>query len=105
MSRLRDWDDQEGWREFFELSLPDVVLLLAGVGIVAITGSVLYGALRGIGWIRMMPDLIAAAPLAAGGPMEAIRAGMSRLTERARRIGEPMPPEQAAVHEEEQTGR
>jgi cation-transporting ATPase E len=90
-----------GWREFFELSLPDAVVLLAGVGIVAITGSVLYGALRAIGWIKMMPDLIAASPLAEGGPMEAVRTGMSRLRERARRIGEPMPPERFVSDEEE----
>jgi cation-transporting ATPase E len=94
-----------GWREFFELSLPGPVLLLAGVGIVAITGSVLYGALRAIGWIKMMPDLIAASPLAEGGPMEAVRAGVSRLRERARRIGEPMPPEHPAARPDEGSPR
>jgi len=94
-----------GWREFFELSLPGVVLLLAGVGIVGITGSVLYGALRAIGWIRMMPDLIAASPLADGRPLEVVRSGVSKLRERARRIGEPMPPDRLIPDEEQDPGR
>ena len=36
-------------RTFFELDLPRAVVLLAGVGIVGLTGSVMYGSLRSLG--------------------------------------------------------
>jgi hypothetical protein len=53
----------------------------------------------------MMPDLIAATPLSASGPAEAVRAGISRLREQARRIGEPMSPEgHSSAREEERAG-
>jgi cation-transporting ATPase E len=80
------------WRVFFELSLPRAIVLLAGVGIVAITGTLLYSALRAGGWIRQMPELIAHSPLSEEGPWRAMRTGVKRLRERARRIGEPIEP-------------
>jgi cation-transporting ATPase E len=79
------------WRVFFELDLPGVVLLLAGVGTVAITGTVLYGALVGFGWVRRMPDLIAAHGNG-DGVWAGLRAGASRVTSRVRSIGEPIDP-------------
>jgi len=81
------------WRTFFELALPRSVVLLAGVGIVAITGTVLYGALRAGGWIRQMPELIAQSPLREEGPWNAMRTGITRLKERAKSIGEPIRPD------------
>ncbi len=45
-------------QDFFELSLPRPAILLAGVGIVAITGAVLIGGLRAVGWIRHVPDYL-----------------------------------------------
>ncbi|MDX1691355.1 MAG: HAD-IC family P-type ATPase [Acidimicrobiia bacterium] len=80
-----------GWREFFELAMPRLVFILAGIGIIAITGAVLYGTLQAAGWFRQMPDLLAA-PLE-GGPVQAVRNGIEFLRKRAQRFGEPLPPE------------
>ncbi len=44
--------------DFFELNLPRPVVLLAALGIVAITGAVMVGALRGVGWAKQVPDLL-----------------------------------------------
>jgi cation-transporting ATPase E len=43
--------------DFFALDLPRAVVLLAAVGIVAITGAVMVFALRAIGWARNVPDI------------------------------------------------
>lgn len=45
-------------QNFFELNLPRPAVLMAGVGIVAITGAVMIGGLRAVGWIRHMPDYL-----------------------------------------------
>lgn len=44
--------------DFFELNLPRAVVLLASLGIVAITGAVMVGTLHSVGWIRQVPDLL-----------------------------------------------
>ncbi len=44
--------------DFFELNLPRPVVLLAALGIVAITGAAMIGALRGLGWAKQVPDLL-----------------------------------------------
>jgi cation-transporting ATPase E len=80
------------WRGFFELEIPPLVILLAGVGIVGITGGVLYGSLRAVGWIQQVPELLRAP--AAGGFWPSLRQGLTHLQERARRIGEPLDPGQ-----------
>jgi cation-transporting ATPase E len=79
-----------GWREFFELDLPRLVVLLAGVGIVGLTGGILYGSLRAVGWIQQVPDLLRSPD---GGVGPALRRGLAWMRERARRIGEPLEPE------------
>ncbi|MCU0280420.1 MAG: HAD-IC family P-type ATPase, partial [Acidimicrobiia bacterium] len=79
-----------GWREFFELDLPRLVVLLAGVGIVGLTGGILYGSLRAVGWIQQVPDLLRSSD---GGVGPALRRGLAWMRERARRIGEPLEPE------------
>jgi hypothetical protein len=79
------------WREFFELDLPRLVVLLAGVGIVGLTGGILYGSLRAVGWIQQVPDLLRS-PSAAGGLGAALRRGLAWMRERARRIGDPLDP-------------
>jgi cation-transporting ATPase E len=79
-----------GWRVFFELDLPRLVVLLAGVGIVGLTGGILYGSLRALGWIQQVPELLRA-PNGGVGPV--LRRGLAWLRERARRIGEPLEPE------------
>ncbi|HSQ37680.1 MAG TPA: cation-translocating P-type ATPase, partial [Acidimicrobiia bacterium] len=76
-------------REFFELQLPPLVVLLAGVGVVGLTGGVLYGSLQAVGWIQQVPELLRA-PAVAGGWWPALRGWFSDLGERARRIGEPL---------------
>jgi cation-transporting ATPase E len=43
---------------FFELNLPRLAVLMAGVGIVSITGAVMIGGLRAVGWIRHVPDYL-----------------------------------------------
>ncbi len=44
--------------DFFALNLPRPVVLLAALGIVAITGAAMVGTLRAVGSIRHVPDLI-----------------------------------------------
>ena len=41
------------WREFWALPLPRPVVMFASVGIAAVTGSVMYLALRTLGWYRL----------------------------------------------------
>jgi len=78
-------------REFFELELPPLVVLLAGVGIVGLTGGILYGSLRSVGWIQQVPELLRA-PAGRGGFWPALRRVAADLGDRARRIGEPLDP-------------
>lgn len=42
-----------GYREFWALPMPRLVVIFASVGIAAITGSVMYLALRTLGWYRL----------------------------------------------------
>ena len=78
-------------RKFFELELPPLVVLLAGVGVVGLTGGVLYGSLRAVGWIQQVPQLLRS-PGVQGGVWPAVRRAASNLGDRARRIGEPLDP-------------
>jgi cation-transporting P-type ATPase E len=76
------------WRSFFELEMPRLVVVLAGVGIIGITGGVMYGTLRAFGWLRQVPALL-------GTPFDprnrtGIAAGLRRVTQRARRAAEPI---------------
>ena len=68
------------WRVFFELELPRLVVVLAGIGIIGITGGVMYGALRAFGWLKQVPTLLRTPfePQRAGG----ILAGLRRFTRR-----------------------
>jgi hypothetical protein len=45
-------------RGFFALDLPRTVVLLAAVGIVAVTGTVMIFALRAVGWAKVVPELL-----------------------------------------------
>ena len=45
-------------REFFELELPALVVLLAAVGIAAITGTLMMLTLHAVGWVRTVPDIL-----------------------------------------------
>lgn len=45
-------------REFFALDLPRAVVLLAAVGIVAITGAIMVFALRALGWAKVVPAIL-----------------------------------------------
>ena len=74
------------WRTFFELDLPRLIVVLAGVGIIGITGALLYSALRAVGWLKQVPELLRT-PFDTDGRMAAIRSGMRRVRERAARIG------------------
>jgi cation-transporting ATPase E len=78
------------WRTFFELDVPKPVVLLAGVGIVGITGAVLYGALRAVGWAQAVPDLLFART---GEEDTRARRWMTALRERARSLGRRRQPE------------
>lgn len=71
-------------REFFELALPPLVILLAGVGIVGLTGAVLYASLRAVGWMQLVPDLLRNP--AEGGWWPALRRRAGDLWARARRL-------------------
>jgi cation-transporting ATPase E len=45
-------------RDFFALELPRVVVMLAAVGIVAVTGMVMVFSLRAVGWAKVVPELL-----------------------------------------------
>lgn len=47
-----------GLRDFYALTLPRPVVVLAACGIVALTGGVMYAALRASGWWRELPSAI-----------------------------------------------
>ena len=49
-------------RDFFALELPRTVVLLAAVGVVALTGTVMIFALRAVGWAKLVPDLLRELP-------------------------------------------
>lgn len=80
------------WRAFFELEMPRPLVLLAGVGIIAITGSVMYSALRAVGWLRLAPEWLRT-PFEGEGRWNGVRDGIRRLRERAARVGRPMDPD------------
>jgi cation-transporting ATPase E len=42
-------------QDFFELNLPRAVVLVAAIGVVAITGTVMMSTLRAVGWVRQVP--------------------------------------------------
>ncbi len=46
------------FREFFALSMPRPALTLAAAGIAAVTGTLMWAALRAIGWTRTLPAAI-----------------------------------------------
>ena len=45
-------------QSFFELDLPRPVVLLASIGIVAITGTLMMSTLRAVGWARQVPEYL-----------------------------------------------
>jgi hypothetical protein len=45
-------------RSFFALELPRTVVLLAAVGITALTGLLIVLSLRAVGWARVVPELL-----------------------------------------------
>jgi hypothetical protein len=61
------------------------------VGIVGITGAILYGSLRAVGWSQQIPELLKA-PMRYGNAWQALRAGVGKMSERARSMGEPLDP-------------
>lgn len=83
------------WRAFFELEMPRLVIVLAGIGIIGLTGSVMYGALRAFGWLKQVPTLLRT-------PFDSTRrsgllAGLRRIT--GQRIGRrSAPPRSGANH-------
>ncbi len=79
------------WRSFFELDLPRIVVLLAGVGIVGLTGVVLYGSWRASGWLKQMPEMLAT-PQARQSTWDSMRGSIVKLREQAAKIGEPLDP-------------
>ncbi len=42
-------------QDFFELNLPRAVVLVAAIGVVAITGTIMMVTLRAVGWARQVP--------------------------------------------------
>jgi magnesium-transporting ATPase (P-type) len=47
-----------GLRDFYALSLPRPVVVLAAAGVVALTGAAMYAALRASGWWRELPTAL-----------------------------------------------
>ncbi len=75
-------------RIFFELELPRLIVLLAGLGIIGLTGAVMYAALRAFGWLQQVPTLLRT-PFDAGKPGRLL-SGLRRMTSRVRRVTEPI---------------
>ena len=69
-------------RSFFALAMPRPVVLMAGVGVVAIAGTVMIGTLRSVGWIRTMPQTLRTNSAGAATTLQAFRDRL-RLGERA----------------------
>ena len=42
-------------QDFFELNLPRAVVLVAAIGVVAITGTMMISTLRAVGWVKQVP--------------------------------------------------
>ncbi len=63
-------------QNFFELHLPRPVVLLAGVGIIAITGTAMIGTLIAVGWIKRVPEYLREHPEA---PQRTIRIARYRI--------------------------
>lgn len=76
-------------RVFFELDLPRAAVLLAGIGILALAGSIMYGSLRSLGVMQRFPELLRD-PQLSRGVLTAVRNGVERLRERAVKVGQPM---------------
>jgi cation-transporting P-type ATPase E len=76
-----------GGREFFEFALPTPIVFFAGLGIVALTGSLLYGSLRAFGWLADMPDLLRREM--DNGTLGKVRSRVERMRIRARRLSQP----------------
>ncbi len=68
-----------GSQDFFELRLPRPAILMAGVGIVAVTGAVMIGGLRAVGWIRHMPDYLREHPPDPSGAWQKIQTRLHLL--------------------------
>ncbi len=66
-------------RDFFELALPRSAVLMAGVGIVAVAGAAMIGGLRGVGWIRHMPDYLREHPPDPSGAWQRLQARAQNL--------------------------
>ncbi len=47
-----------GLRNFFELSLPDFLEFMATIGIAAMTGAIMFTALRAVEWTLLVPGLL-----------------------------------------------
>ena len=45
-------------RSFFELQIPELVVLFAGLGIVGVTAAVMILALRSVGWVKVMSEML-----------------------------------------------
>ncbi|MDH3470443.1 MAG: HAD-IC family P-type ATPase [Acidimicrobiia bacterium] len=67
------------WREFFELEMPPLVVLLAATGIVGLTGAVMYVSLRTLGWLQHVPEILTP---------EVARETLVALSERAKGLGQ-----------------
>ncbi len=65
-----------GSQDFFELRLPRLVVLLAGVGIIALTGTAMIGTLIAVGWIRRVPEYLREHPEA---PRQSLQIARKRL--------------------------
>jgi cation-transporting ATPase E len=96
-------------RSFFELAMPRPVVLMAGVGIVAIAGTVMIGGLRALGWIRTVPQAFLDNPAMAASTWRAFRERLrigeriGMLLEPARGSGTAAPPEEETSPEPPQT--
>ncbi|HEX9643987.1 MAG TPA: HAD-IC family P-type ATPase [Acidimicrobiia bacterium] len=74
----------EGSRVLFELRMPRVAVLLAAVGIVAITGAAMVGTLEAVGWVRQVPEILRESQPDAREAWRRMRRGASALVRRRR---------------------
>jgi cation-transporting ATPase E len=71
-------------QRFFALNLPRIAVFMAAVGIVAVTGTVMIGTLRAVGWIRAVPEYLRAHPEEPRRTWASFRSGLRSTVSRLR---------------------
>jgi cation-transporting ATPase E len=80
-------------QSFFELDIPRPVVLMAAVGVVAVTGGAMVGTLRSVGWLSRMPDYLREYPPQDGRTWQELRQRFEKLIGWEERPADALPAE------------